>query len=63
MVDTTSTEMNCFIFMYHFPSQADVVAQTKISYSEKELLQLIVNHLKTKGMINLKYYNKFINVC
>ena len=30
-------------------SKADVVSQTKISYSEKELLQLIADHLKAKG--------------
>lgn len=29
--------------------QADIVAQTKIIYREKELLQLIHDHLASKG--------------
>eukprot|EP00795_Rhopilema_esculentum_P002363 gene2364-18003_t len=43
------TEHGSPMAMLHTLKKADVVSQTHISYSEKELLQLIVNHLKTKG--------------
>ena len=36
--------------------QADIVAQTKIVYEEKELLHLIRNHLMAKGCDVSKFF-------
>eukprot|EP00794_Sanderia_malayensis_P006284 gene6285-7007_t len=44
------TEHSSTIPMLSTLKKADVVSQTKISYSEKELLELIVDHLETKGL-------------
>lgn len=41
---TTGTEVS----LSHF-NKLDVVAQTKIHYNDKELLQLICEHLVSKG--------------
>lgn len=36
--------------MFFLILQADVVAKTRITYPEKELLQLVYNHLLSKGL-------------
>lgn len=35
--------------------QADIVAQSRITFQEKELLQLIHSHLQSKGSLHVVY--------
>ena len=42
--------------------QADVVAQTKIVYQEKELLQLIHEHLLAKGSES-QFHETWLHIC
>ncbi len=48
--DATTTETILCYLLFTWPFQDDVVAQTKIVYQEKELLQLIHSHLAAKGL-------------
>lgn len=40
-----------YIFGFYCVFQADIVAQSRITFQEKELLQLIHSHLQSKGSL------------
>lgn len=45
-----------YIFGFYCVFQADIVAQSRITFQEKELLQLIHSHLQSKGSL-------YISIC
>ena len=53
------TFLLCLFSNSLFHLQADVVAQTKIVYQEKELLQLIHEHLLSKGKLDSVTFRSF----
>ena len=46
----------CYVYVNLSSLQADIVAQSKIIFQEKELLQLIHAHLVNKGTCRLDKY-------
>lgn len=53
------------IFCFYCVFQADIVAQSRITFQEKELLQLIHSHLQSKGSLYFSIYStkKLESVC
>lgn len=54
-----------YIFGFYCVFQADIVAQSRITFQEKELLQLIHSHLQSKGSLHFSIYSieKLESVC
>lgn len=54
-----------YIFSFYCVFQADIVAQSRITFQEKELLQLIHSHLQSKGSLHFSIYftEKLESVC
>lgn len=46
-----------YIFGFYCVFQADIVAQSRITFQEKELLQLIHSHLQSKGSLHFPIYS------
>lgn len=46
-----------YIFGFYCVFQADIVAQSRITFQEKELLQLIHSHLQSKGSLHFCIYS------
>lgn len=46
-----------YIFGFYCVFQADIVAQSRITFQEKELLQLIHSHLQSKGSVYICIYS------